>query len=115
MTRLIPIAAGTVAMLATAVGGAATQVSPDWTVDLRTVFAVGGIVIPGVWWLGAKFRGITDQLSSAQEVFTKFEKRFDELQAHLDKLPCQQPNSKECSPQQAKKQGLPVIRHPSSL
>ena len=88
MTRLVPLAIGGTAMLATAVGGAATQVTPDWTVDLRTVFAVGGVVVPGVWWLGSKFRGITDQLLAAEQVFKKFEARFQSLEEKLDRLPC---------------------------
>jgi len=83
-------------MLATAVGGAATQITPDWTVDLRTVFAVGGLVIPGVWWLGSKFTGITDQLVLAQEVFNKFEERFKTLEEKLDKLPCVAPKKEDC-------------------
>ena len=97
MTRLIPLAIGGTAMLATAFGSVATQVTGEWTLDLKTVCAVGAVVIPGTWWLSARLKSLGDQLRDAEKIFAGFEKRFDLFEKRLDELPCRHSPPQECA------------------
>ncbi len=94
--RFIPLAVGGFTMLATAAGSAATQISPDWTVDLRTVAAVGAVVLSGTWWLSSRLRGFSDRLREGDARFSKFEQCFEQIQNRLDRLPCHNPQAQDC-------------------
>lgn len=83
-------------MVATAIGGVATQISSDWTVDIRTVCAVGGIVLPGVWWMSSRLTKFSDRLKDGDERFDRFEKLFEKIQNRLDTLPCHNWQESEC-------------------
>lgn len=69
--------------------------------DVRTVCAVGGIVIPGVWWLSSRMKGVADRLKEGDERFKKFEECFEKVQARLDGLPCHNWKPEECPPKKA--------------
>ena len=93
-----------VAMLGTgagmaATGGATTQVSADWLVDLRTVLTVGGVVLPATWWLSRAFTRISDRLEAGDVRFAALERTLARMENRLAKLPCK--SSEECARQRA--------------
>lgn len=81
-------------MIGTAVGSVIaqtvshTQVSGDWTIDLRTVCAVGFVVIGGSW--------------HASKWMTKVNDRLDDIEEHFRHLPCQQPGALHCAAKETK-------------
>jgi len=93
-----------VAMLGTgagmaATGGATTQVSADWLVDLRTVLTVGGVVLPATWWLSRAFTRISDRLEAGDVRFAALERTLARMEERLAKLPCK--SCEECARQRA--------------
>jgi len=80
--------AAVVSMAGTFLGGLIAQAMPhttlsgDWLVDLRTVCAVGGIVLTGSW-----------QISRWQ---TKVTDRLDLLESTIAKLPCVKDQKTRC-------------------
>lgn len=81
------------AMGGTVVGAALSQIFPhqvsgDWTVDLRTVCAVGFVVIGGSW--------------HASKWMTKVNDRLDDIEEHFRHLPCQQPGALHCAAKETK-------------
>lgn len=66
------------------IGGAAppqTVVNGGWLVDIRTICAVGGIVLIGTWRLSWWMKAIEERLKTGEDRFTRIE-------ASIAKLPC---------------------------
>ena len=48
-------------------------VSGNWLVDLRTVCAVGGVVLAGAWWIARWMQKVEDRLKSGETRFAMIE------------------------------------------
>lgn len=70
--------------LASTTGTPPTQISGDWQVDLRTVCAVAGVVLPAVMWLTKKYAAIEARLATTEERFNKLERTIEALLARKD-------------------------------
>jgi hypothetical protein len=76
--RIIGMAAVTAgAMGATAAG----NFLETHSVDLKTVAAVGGVVLPATWWLARKFTQIEDRFDAGSKRFDALERKIDRLQS----------------------------------
>ena len=74
------ITAAVIAMSMTFLGDVAQPViHADWAVDLRTVGAVGALVVSGTWWLAKKFQRIEDRLDRAEEARNGMQKALSKL------------------------------------
>lgn len=79
-------AAAAIAMVGVVIGQVtAPVINSAWLVDLRTVTAVGAVVISGTWWLSRKFQSIEDKLEAADSARR-------EMQAAIAKLIEEQEN-----------------------
>lgn len=87
---IIPICA----MIGAAAGGAIE----DHTISIASVLAVGGVVLPGCWWLGKRFQSIEDRFKERIMRSDEHDRRFDQIDSRLASigeklltLPCQEP------------------------
>ena len=48
-------------------------ISGNWLVDLRTVCAVGGVVLFGAWWIARWMQKVEDRLKSGETRFAMIE------------------------------------------
>lgn len=83
--------------LALVFGEAAAQphITGDWLVDIRTVIAVLGVVLPGTWWIVRWMTKIDDRLKTGEARFKGLEassyardKRLSRIENILARLPC---------------------------
>lgn len=58
-----------------------TTITSDWQVDLRTIGAVGSVVLAGVVWITKKLAGIEAHMKSTNE-------RFNRIDKCLQNMPC---------------------------
>lgn len=64
-----PIIASTAAMIAAAAGG----LIEEHSLDLKTVFSVGGIVLTATWWLSRRFARIEERLHQLEKIEHRIE------------------------------------------
>lgn len=71
------------------------HIDGTWLLDLRTIIAVGSIVMIGTWRLGRWMKRIDDRLDVGEKLFEAINKRMDtrditlgEIQQRVDTLPC---------------------------
>ena len=57
------------------------QVSGDWTVDMRTVCAVGSVVFVGAWKISGWQKGVSDRLRAVERA--------------MDRIPCIYPGGEQ--------------------
>lgn len=77
-------------------------IAPDWRVDLRTVCAVGGVVLPAAWFIGRWMKKIELRLDQGEKWQVSVDvrmnhrdERLESIESTLAKLPCQE---EECPP-----------------
>jgi hypothetical protein len=84
-------------LLALAFGevAATPHITGDWLVDIRTVLAVLGVVLPGTWWIVRWMTKIDDRLKLGEARFKGLEanssardKRLARIENILARLPC---------------------------
>ena len=80
----------------------ATQVSGDWTIDIKTLTAILSIIVPGVamggWWTSCIINGQSEIKHQMEIVFQRLEEGKEArhtLENIVSSLPCQ-----ECNPPQ---------------
>ena len=78
------------------ISAADVQIKDTWLLDLRTVCAVMGVVLFGVWWISRWMRGIDDALKYSDERFARLEASTQQwkdilldIQKRIDKLTCE--------------------------
>lgn len=71
------------------------QLDGSWLVDVRTICAVGGIVLLGTWRIGRWMRRIEDRLDAGDERFKRIEEGMKaregilaRLEHSIARLPC---------------------------
>lgn len=76
------------AQVTTPAGPPATQtiLSGGWLVDVRTVLAVLGVVLPATWWLSWKFTGFTDMQKVITTRLESGDKRFAVIESNLREI-----------------------------
>ena len=64
-------------------GDATPQISGNWLVDIRTLCAVGAVVLGGTWWIARWMQRVEDRLKAGEARFAVIEltasKRHDLL------------------------------------
>lgn len=71
------------------IGQAANQIGGDLLMDLKTVCAVGGVVLLGTWHLSKWMQEIVDRLKEQDKHRTELELKISKLEGMLLRLPCQ--------------------------
>ena len=54
-------------------GDATPQISGNWLVDIRTLCAVGAVVLGGTWWVARWMQKVEDRLKSGEARFAVIE------------------------------------------
>lgn len=80
------------AVLSQAVPHAASQITGELTMDLKTICAVGGVVLMGSWHASQWMQKVSDRLSDVEDV--------------IKKLPCQQPGALHCAAREPSRKPL---------
>jgi hypothetical protein len=72
-----------------------TQISGSWLIDVRTLCAVGGVVLLGTWRIGRWMKRIEDRLDDGDTRFSRIELSMKErhellrdIERKMDRLPC---------------------------
>jgi hypothetical protein len=81
--------AGTIAGALLAEAASHAQISGDWTVDIRTVCAVGTVVFVGAWKVSSWQKSVADRLTA--------------LEKAIERLPClSEDGQPRCKPEERK-------------
>lgn len=63
-----------------------THVTGDWLVDMRTIAAVGGVVLLGTWRIGRWMSKIDNRMDVGERRFDNLETRMNHRDARLDRI-----------------------------
>ena len=69
-------------------GQAATQIGGDLLMDVKTVIAVGSVVLLGTWRLSKWMQEIVDRLKQQDDHRHQLELKISRLEGMLMRLPC---------------------------